>query len=42
MNDLRVLNKMRTRNTHALIFGAPRWVAVATDNIHMKTSQEQK
>ena len=20
----------------------PRWVAVATDNIHMKTSQEQK
>ena len=30
------------RSTHALIFGAPRWIAFATGNIHMKTSQEQK
>ena len=29
-------------STHALIFGAPRWIAFATGNIHMKTSQEQK
>ena len=26
----------------ALIFGAPRWIAATTGNIHMKTSQEQK
>ena len=32
----------RERIAHALIFGAPRWIAVATGNIHMKTSQEQK
>ena len=34
--------KTRTHSTHALIFGALRWIAVATGNIHMKTSQEQK
>ena len=39
--DLGVLNKTRTHSTHALIFGAPRWIAVATGNIHMKTTQEQ-
>ena len=39
---LRVLHKTRTHSTHALIFGAPRWIAVVMGNIHMKTSQEQK
>ena len=39
--NLRVLHKTRTHSTHALIFGAPRWIAVATGDIHMKTSQEQ-
>ena len=33
INDLRVLYKTRTHSTHALIFGAPRWIAVATGNI---------
>ena len=42
MNDLRVLHKTGRHSTHALIFGAPRWIAVATGNIHMKTNQEQK
>ena len=42
INDLRVLHKTRTQSTRASIFGAPRWIAVATGNIHMKTSQEQK
>ena len=42
INNLRVLHKTRTHSTHALIFGAPRWIAVVTGNIHMKTSQEQK
>ena len=42
MNDLRVLHKTRTYSTHALTIGAPRWIAVATGNIHMKTNQEQK
>ena len=32
----------QTHYTQALIFGTPRWIAVATGNIHMKTSQEQK
>ena len=41
INNLRVLHKTRTHSTHALIFGALRWIAVATGNIHMKTSQEQ-
>ena len=36
------LHKTRTHSTHALIFGAPPWIAVVTGNIHMKTSQEQK
>ena len=42
INDLRVLYKTRSHSTHELIFGAPPWIAVATSNIHMKTSQEQK
>ena len=29
-------------STHALIFGAPWWIAIAIGNIYMKTSQEQK
>ena len=37
-----VLHKTQTHSTHALDFGAPRWIAVATGNIHIKTSQEQK
>ena len=39
INDLRVLGKTLT---HALIFAAPCWIAVAMGNIYMKTSQEQK
>ena len=27
---------------HALISGAPHWIAVAMGNIHMKKCQEQK
>ena len=42
INDLRVLHKTRTHSTHALILGGKIWIAVATGNIHMKTSQEQK
>ena len=45
MNDLCVLHKTRTHSTHALIFGLLFWIvwiAVATGNIHMKKSQEQK
>ena len=42
INDLRVFHKTRTHSTHTLIFGTPRWIAVATGNIYMKTSQEQK
>ena len=33
---------MFRHKTHALIFGAPRWISVATGNIYIKTSQEQK
>ena len=42
MNDLRVLHRTRTQSTHGLIFGASFWIAVATDSIHMKTSEEMR
>ena len=34
--------KTRTQSTHALIFGAQRWIAVATSNIHTKTNKNGK
>ena len=36
------LRKTQTHSTHALVFGTPPWIAVATGNTHVKTSQEQR